>query len=462
MTYDITLEQTEKEFTAFISKYKSTAKSGSIFSFAHPIKKINLISTLNTIDKQFNDFLFYEKNADSFSFVAINKLKEINFKDKLSSFDQLILEMKTDICNNWDEFNLKNLPFITGGVKFDSYRTSMEWNNFQIHHFFVPEILLFQESEKSYLIYNFSLQEDKTISSIVNNYNNSVSSLLNFNSDGGSKKNLVYENNGFTNENKKYWHNLVSETTKRLNLNFKKVVLSRRIELDVKDKIDWVTCFNNLEPEFPGCYLFMLKSNDAVFFGASPEKFISIQDDKIEIDALAGSAPADSTDIESELMTNKNLKEHQYVIDFIVETLSKYGKNIEIDPEPRIKKLKNVQHLHTKIKAELNSKNEVTDLIETMYPSPAVCGLPKSSAIKTIRETEDFDRGLFSGLTGWIDLEMNCEFAVAIRSALYYDNKLYLYAGAGIVEESIPEKEYAETEMKFNTILNLFDEETAG
>ena len=101
--------------------------------------------------------------------------------------------------------------------------------------------------------------------------------------------------------------------------------------------------------------------------------------------------------------------------------------------------------------------SEVQPLAAGVYG--AVCGLPKQIARETINEIEKFDRGLFSGLIGWIDINFNCEFAVAIRSALYNKGELHLYAGAGIVEESIPEEEFIETEMKFNTILKLFNEQ---
>ncbi len=220
--------------------------------------------------------------------------------------------------------------------------------------------------------------------------------------------------------------------------------------------------FRELETTFSNCYLFIVKSNEAVFFGASPEKFLSVHDNNIEIDALAGSASGNSTDIESELLNKKNIKEHKYVIDFIGAAISEYAHDIRVDTSPQIKKLKNVQHLYTKINAKLNEDRNVLSLINSMFPTPAVCGLPKQIARETINEIEKFDRGLFSGLIGWIDISFNCEFAVAIRSALYKKGELHLYAGAGIVEESVPEEEYDETEMKFNTILNLFHEQNEG
>jgi isochorismate synthase len=276
------------------------------------------------------------------------------------------------------------------------------------------------------------------------------------------KKNIVLEGNSENNNNKSLWNTIVTAGKEKLDHDLKKIVLSRKIEFIVKDDIDWTKMFRELETSFPNCYLFMLKSNEAVFFGASPEKFLSVRDNNIEIDALAGSAPGNSADVESELLNEKNIKEHKYVIDFIGQATSEYAHDLRVDTSPQIKKLKNVQHLYTKINAKLNEDRNVLSLIDSMFPTPAVCGLPKQIARETINEIEKFDRGLFSGLVGWIDINFNCEFAVAIRSALYKKGELHLYAGAGIVEESIPEEEFIETEMKFNTILKLFNEQDKG
>ena len=273
---------------------------------------------------------------------------------------------------------------------------------------------------------------------------------------------MTYEYNDEINNNKSQWKKIVTRVKQKLDSNLKKIVLSRRLELLINDDIDWTKMFSELETTFSNCYLFLFKSNNAVFFGASPEKFLSVCNNNIEIDALAGSAPGNSTDIESELRNSKNIKEHKYVIDFISEAISEYAEDIRVDTSPQIKKLKNVQHLYTKINAKLNRDRNVLGLIDSMFPTPAVCGLPKQIARKTINEIEKFDRGLFSGLIGWIDINFNCEFAVAIRSALYTKNKLHLYAGAGILEESIADEEYSETELKFNTILNLFHEQNKG
>jgi menaquinone-specific isochorismate synthase len=363
------------------------------------------------------------------------------------------------LVSNWSDYDINNIPIISGGIKFDSEKSSDEWQDFRTIHFFVPQIIILQKENETFLIYNFLANSKINNEEILNNFTQAVSAIFNLDDEATVKKNIAYESNSEINNNKSLWNSIVTEAKKKLNRDLKKIVLSRKIEFLVKDDIDWTQMFRELETSFSNCYLFVLKSNDAVFFGASPEKFLSVLDNNIEIDALAGSAPGDSTDVESELLNKKNIKEHKYVIDFIGEAMSEYAHDIRVDRSPQIKKLKNVQHLYTKINAKLNEDRSVLSLIDSMFPTPAVCGLPKQIARETINEIEKFDRGLFSGLIGWIDINFNCEFAVAIRSALYKNGELHLYAGAGIVEESIPEEEYDETEMKFNTILNLFNEQ---
>jgi len=449
--------QAANDLFSFISKNEQNILDDSVVSFALPVNKINLIAKLNLINDNYDELFFFEKFDEGYSFVALNCLIKLssNKKDILSIGND-ISKIKSQLVSNWSDYNINNIPIVSGGIKFDSEKSSEEWNDFRAIHFFVPQIIILQKEDETFLI--FQANSKFSNENIVLNFTQSVSAILNLDNEGTVKKNNTYENNGKIHNSKSLWNKIVTEAKKKLNHDLKKIVLSRRIELLVKDEIDWTQMFRELETTFPNCYLFMVKSNEAVFFGASPEKFLSVHDNNIEIDALAGSASGNSTDIESELLNKKNIKEHKYVIDFIGEAISEYAHDIRVDTSPQIKKLKNVQHLYTKINAKLNEDRNVLYLIDSMFPTPAVCGLPKQIARETINEIEKFDRGLFSGLIGWIDINFNCEFAVAIRSALYKKGELHLYAGAGIVEESVPEEEYDETEMKFNTILNLFHE----
>jgi menaquinone-specific isochorismate synthase len=452
--------QAANDLYSFISENEQNILDGSVVSFVLPINDINLIEKLNLINENNDEFFFFEKFDDGYSFAAINCLIELAPDGKnILSLENDISNLKSKLLSNWSEYNLNNLPIISGGIKFDSQKFSDEWKNFRAIHFFVPQFILLQKKDESFLIYNFQAKSKSNNENIVNNYNQFVSTIFNSDTEGTAKKNIVYKTNCDNNDKKLLWNTIVAKAKKKLNRGLKKIVLSRKIEFLVKDDLDWTQMFRELGTSFSNCYRFMFKSNKTVFFGASPEKFLSVLDNKIEIDALAGSAPGKSTDVESELLSKKNIKEHKYVIDFISEAISGYAYDIRVDTFPQIKKLKNVQHLYTQINAILNGDRNVLSLMDSMFPTPAVCGLPKQYARETINEIEKFDRGLFSGLVGWIDINFNCEFAVAIRSALYRKGELHLYAGAGIVEESIPNEEYDETEMKLNTILSLFHEQ---
>jgi len=137
--------------------------------------------------------------------------------------------------------------------------------------------------------------------------------------------------------------------------------------------------------------------------------------------------------------------------------LINYSKKIEIDEKPIVKKLSNIQHLQTAVKGSLKHGANMFDVVSSLFPTPAVCGIPKDFSLQIIEENEDFDRGLFAGLIGWFNTEGFGDFNVAIRSALIKENKLYIYAGCGIVEGSNPVEEFEETQLKLKPILSLFD-----
>jgi menaquinone-specific isochorismate synthase len=193
--------------------------------------------------------------------------------------------------------------------------------------------------------------------------------------------------------------------------------------------------------------------------------FLKVSDKIAEVESVAGSAArGEKTESDYELekflkTSEKNHQEHVFVSDFITSILIKYSNNVRIIEEKQIRKLDNIQHLITRISAELNSKENLFELIDSLFPTPAVCGVQKESAMNLIRELEPHDRGLYSGLVGLADFEGNCELAVSIRSALVRDNKITAFAGAGLVKNSDPQEEYLETKLKLNTILSLFTNE---
>ncbi|MCC6415781.1 MAG: isochorismate synthase, partial [Opitutaceae bacterium] len=191
------------------------------------------------------------------------------------------------------------------------------------------------------------------------------------------------------------------------------------------------------------------------FIGASPERLVRVHGGMLTTEALAGSAPRGSDSAEDErlgaalLASAKDRHEHQLVLDSIVRRLKPLGLQLELSSEPRLRKLANVQHLHTPVRAALPVGVRVLDVLAGLHPTPAVGGVPREAALAGIRQMENFPRGLYAGAIGWIDGHGNGEFFVGLRSALINGHRARLYAGAGIVAASQPEQELAETELKF-------------
>jgi menaquinone-specific isochorismate synthase len=230
-------------------------------------------------------------------------------------------------------------------------------------------------------------------------------------------------------------------------------------------KLIWSILLNELFKRFPDCYLFFIQKNNSVFFGSSPEMFLKVSENIAEVESVAGSAPRgekSESDFQFERSlksSEKNHQEHLFVSEFISDILIHYSDKVRIIEEKQIRKLDNIQHLITRISADLNSKKKLFKLIDALFPTPAVCGVPKEIARDLIGKFESHDRGLYSGLVGILDFDGNCELAVSIRSALVRENKVTAFAGAGLVINSDADEEFLETNLKLNTILSLFIDE---
>ena len=242
---------------------------------------------------------------------------------------------------------------------------------------------------------------------------------------------------------------------------FSKIVLSQTINVISQTPFSLIDSLNNLRLTYPGCYVFSTSNGKGQnFIGASPERLISIHNNQLVTDALAGSAPRGKTEVEDAklgkglLNSEKDLREHQVVIDFIVDRLSKLGINPDFSPVPRLLQLSNIQHLWTPIRARIPRDIHLLKILAQLHPTPAVAGVPRDIALQQIRGCESCDRSLYAAPLGWIDRTGNGEFAVGIRSALIDGDRAILYAGAGIVAGSEPEKELAEIQLKLQALLN--------
>ncbi len=242
---------------------------------------------------------------------------------------------------------------------------------------------------------------------------------------------------------------------------FTKIVLSHAIDVTSTRQFSLTNSLHNLRNFYPDCYIFSTSNGKGKnFIGASPERLIRIQDGELITDALAGSAPRGKTPAEdivfanSLLCSEKDLREHRVVIDFIMQRLVNLGLTPHCLPSPHLLQLSNIQHLRTPITSQVSANIHLLEILAELHPTPAVAGLPRDIAKSQIRHYENFDRSLFAAPLGWVDHQGNGEFFVGIRSALIDGDRARLYAGAGIVEGSEPDKEFAEIQLKLQALLN--------
>lgn len=241
---------------------------------------------------------------------------------------------------------------------------------------------------------------------------------------------------------------------------FQKIVLARAIDLTADRPLHPLEVLNGLRERFPGCYAFSAASGTGPsFIGASPERLVRVSQGVLETEALAGSvrrgagASEDAALAAGLLRSEKDLREHRHVIDSITRRLEPLGVRPEHAANPTVRKLANVQHLHTPMRARLPEGVRLLDLVAVLHPTPAVGGTPREAAVARIRELEGFPRGLYAGALGWVNARGGGEFFVGLRSALVEGERARVYAGAGIVAGSEPEREWAETELKFQALL---------
>lgn len=268
------------------------------------------------------------------------------------------------------------------------------------------------------------------------------------------------EQNLFSSENSQYFKSTVRSALDSIAMDeFSKIVLAHAVDITAKKPFSIIDSLKNLRDRHPDCYLFAIGNDRGQnFIGASPERLVSIQNRQLVTDALAGSAPrgkSTSEDVQWAgilLKNRKEKREHKAVSNFILEKLKELGlKPYQLPLQ--LLQLSNIQHLWTPIYTHLPKGIEPLDLVAQLHPTPAVAGVPHQIACEKIRSYEKFDRALYAAPLGWIDRSNNCEFVVGIRSALIEQNRARLYAGAGIVSGSNPDKEFVEIQLKLQSLL---------
>lgn len=237
---------------------------------------------------------------------------------------------------------------------------------------------------------------------------------------------------------------------------FNKVVLARELVLRTDQPLDISAVLQRLHQNYGTAALFGVDG----FVGASPELLVSRTEDVVRAHPLAGTAPRSSDPaVDSRLSAGlvasaKDQTEHRITIDWLLDNLLSFCSYVDAEPEPTIISLANVHHLGTRVEGRLSAPAaSVLELVAALHPTPALGGDPQAAALAVIEAHEPGERGLYGGPTGWVDGAGNGEFAVAIRSGQITGNEARVWAGVGVIAESDPEAELAETRSKFQAML---------
>ena len=242
---------------------------------------------------------------------------------------------------------------------------------------------------------------------------------------------------------------------------YEKIVLARAIQLQADQPLQPLEVLHRLRERFSDCFTFSFGGGQGrSFIGSSPERLLSVWNGRLMTEAIAGSAPRGSSAGEDAqfardlLDSAKDLHEHACVRDSILRRLQAVGVSASAQSAPQLLPLANVQHLRTTIEAAVGAEVHLLKILQELHPTPAVGGTPRDAAVPRIFDLEQIQRGLYAGVVGWFNHLNEGEMVVGIRSALIEDRSATLYAGAGIVEGSTPDKEMRETECKLRAMLD--------
>ena len=240
-----------------------------------------------------------------------------------------------------------------------------------------------------------------------------------------------------------------------------KVVLAREERLHAASPFSPFSTLARLRRFDSTATLFAMQSGGAWFLGASPERLVRLRDNCVDVTCLAGSigmgrGEDERSQLASRLLASeKDREEHEIVVRSTMSALHEVCEDVTRLPgTPRVATARSVQHLETPVSARMCEAGSVLDLVERLHPTPAVGGYPREPALTFMRELEEIDRGWYAGPFGWTDLDGAGEFAVAIRSALLSGRMASVFAGSGIVADSVPSAEYEETCLKLRPMLS--------
>ncbi len=438
------------------------AQYGQLVSVSLPITGVNIHEFLRHALGQ--PRFYWESSRDKVAFAGFGTALEIMAwgQDRFHTVQERTQQLFEGAHLYTDE--PLAAPRLFGGFAFrDDFLPDNTWADFTPAHFVLPHYQMVQFGENAYLTINAHIPEGESTTGVLDDLHEALHARiawLQYTPDlPHPQANRVTSHEYPMSFNQ--WERAIMDATGRMKRGeLKKIVLSRVAELRFIDRVNVDHALDYLAQAYPETYRFLFEPRAYhAFYGATPEILAHLEGQTVKTMALAGSIkrganPQDDEALAQQLLNDpKEGYEHRLVIENIVARLKPLARELRVTPTS-IMKLSNIQHLYTPIEADLLSQEGVVPLLAHMHPTPALGGEPRDLALEAIGEYEPVTRGWFGAPIGWIDANQNGQFGVAIRSAVAQDRRVWLYAGAGIVAGSVPQKEWDETALKFKPMLN--------
>lgn len=444
-----------------------------------PFDAINLFARAAALSAE--RFLWSKPDAD-FALVGVGTARVLSATDH-TRFQQ--------IAHAWHQLLLGALrdnpahvpgvgPVLMGGFAFDVQRpTTPLWSGFPAAQLVLPQLLLTRHHAEHWLTFNVLVGADtnpeveqEALYALRDRLLGPEPLNLRKNGAAGNGHNGNGQRTRPTPHIAQHelrpaavWQKDVARAARAIReAQLEKVVLARAVQLHAARPFEAAPALRHLSERYTGCYIFAVARGERCFLGATPERLLRLQHGEVHTMSLAGSIRRGKTPDEDHrlgqtlLNSAKDRYEHAVVVQTLVEALNETCTNVHVDQIPHLLKLGNIQHLCTPITGQLLGGYSLLDLVELLHPTPAVGGRPREAALRLIRDCEQLDRGWYASPVGWLDAQGEGEFAVALRSALLYGQQATLFAGCGIVGDSDPAHEYAESRLKLKPMLAALTE----
>ena len=438
---------------------KNRLKKG-IISFCIELPFRDLIDIYSIFLDKYNFSILWEE-TNNISFLALDKCKSVQLKGP----------NRFQLAKDFNDKTLKNIINLESHYKFSSltkifyfftFRENLNKyqvdNDFSILEGVLPKFLIINDGKNITIRMNIEIDPRISIRDNINEFWDIREKII-----SSKSQNYNYGNANLSLDDfyKSFYKNYpllnkqISAAIKLINDGcIEKLVLGSKLIFQLKKKLNIIQILHKLRlSQANACRYLWKRNKENIIFGASPEKLFSFKEKVLQLEAIAGTEKI-GFDMETLLRSDKNLREHNFVINYLIENLKFLNIRNYKKGEIKVKKFGNIAHLCTLISAEVNKICPFV-LLEKLHPSPAVCGFPKEKALDYLDSLENFDRGNYASPFGWVDVEGNADFRVALRGARILNGEIEFIAGSGLVKGSICEKEIDEIKLKLASLANL-------